>query len=414
MPAHALPCPACGKMWMAKRGAMCTCWRMDFLRSAPEDRSAFPACWLARWCLGCAGWRWALFVAVLWLGALVGTATAAPFERTFAYTQPDGTAIELWGRGDEFHAVFETLDGYTVVFDPAVKAYFYAELSADGRELRSTGVRVGQAGGAPHGEKHLRIDPAAARAQALARHRVWDEQTKVSQRWAALKAQGRARLAAARDGVALAPPQQPTTGTRTGLCLLVDFPDDEATIPQATVDAMLNGDTFAEFGNPCSVKRYFEEVSGGHFMFTNIVTAYIRAPHPKGYYNDEAKDAFVQGQLLLGDVLAVLKARPDYESTILPALAALDVDGEGACSRPVCCLPAQAAACGRTAYGGRRRRSKSRWRLATGCMFPPTSSVTSAARPASVPSATRSGTWCADSPTCTITALSRWGRGTGA
>ena len=329
MPAHALPCPACGKMWMAKRGAMCTCWRMDFLRSAPEDRSAFPACWLARWCLGCAGWRWALFVAVLWLGALVGTATAAPFERTFAYTQPDGTAIELWGRGDEFHAVFETLDGFTVVFDPAARAYFYAELSGDGRELRSTGVRVGQAGGAPHGEKHLRIDPAAARAQALARHRVWDAQTKVSQRWAALKTQGRARLAAARDGVALAPPQQPTTGTRTGLCLLVDFPDDEATIPQATVDAMLNGDTFAEFGNPCSVKRYYEEVSGGHFMFTNIVTAYIRAPHPKGYYNDEAKDAFVQGQLLLGDVLAVLKARPDYESTILPALAALDVDGQG-------------------------------------------------------------------------------------
>ena len=289
MPAHALPCPACGKMWMAKRGAMCTCLRMD--SSASDDR-AFPfSSWLARWCLGGSGWRWALFVAVLWLGALAGTATAAPFERTFAYTQPDGTAIELWGRGDEFHAVFETLDGYTVVFDPAARAYFYAELSDDRRELRSTGVRVGQAGGAPHGEKHLRIDPAAARAQARARQQIWDEQTKVSQRWAALKTQGRARLAAARDGVALAPPQQPTTGTRTGLCLLVDFPDDEATIPQATVDAMLNGETFTEFGNVRSVKRYYEEVSDGHLMFSNIVTAYIRVPHPKSYYNDETQDA---------------------------------------------------------------------------------------------------------------------------
>ncbi|HPO01033.1 MAG TPA: hypothetical protein PK879_10005, partial [Opitutaceae bacterium] len=63
---------------------------MDFLRRAPEDRSAFSACWPARWCLGAVGWRWGGLVIVLWLGALVGTATAAPFERTFAYTQPDG------------------------------------------------------------------------------------------------------------------------------------------------------------------------------------------------------------------------------------------------------------------------------------------------------------------------------------
>jgi M6 family metalloprotease-like protein len=298
--------------------------------SSISDDRAFPfSSWLARWCRSAAAWRWAGLVVVLWLGALAGTATAAPFDRTFAYTQPDGTAIELWGRGDEFHAVFETLDGYTVVFDPAARAYFYAELSDDRRELRSTGVRVGQAGGAPHGETHLRIDPAAARAQARARQQIWDEQTKVSQRWAALKAQGRARLAAAKSGVALAPPQQPTTGIRTGLCLLVDFPDDEATIPQATVDAMLNGETFTEFGNVRSVKRYYEEVSDGHLMFSNIVTAYIRVPHPKSYYNDETQDTGLQGRLLMVDALAALKARPDYESTILPALAALDVDDQG-------------------------------------------------------------------------------------
>ena len=276
-------------------------------------------------CLG--AWGLALGVA-LFLCALAGTATAAPFERTFAYTQPDGTAIELWGRGDEFHAVFETLDGYTVVFDPAARAYFYAELSADRRELRSTGVRVGQSGGAPHGEKHLRIDPAAARAQALARHRVWDASVQVSKRWTSVKAQARARMEAARSGVAYAPPEQPTTGQKVGLCLLVDFPDEEATIPQATIDAMLNGDTFTEFGNVYSVKRYYEEVSDGHLTFTNVVTAYIRAPHPKSYYNDVEKDAYGQGRLLLGDVLAVLKARPDYESVILPTLSALDVDGD--------------------------------------------------------------------------------------
>ena len=208
-------------------------------------------------------------VVALFMCVLAGTATAAPFERTVSFTQPDGTAIELWGRGDEFHSVFETLDGYTVVFDPAARAYFYAELSADRRELRSSGVAVGR--GAPRGEKHLRIDPAAARAQALARHRVWDASVQVSKRWTGVKAQARARMEAARSGVAYAPPEQPTTGQKVGLCLLVDFPDEEATVPQATIDAMLNGDTFTEFGNVYSVKRYYEEVSDGHLTFTNVV-----------------------------------------------------------------------------------------------------------------------------------------------
>ena len=274
-------------------------------------------------CLGALGLA---LVVALFMCVLAGTATAAPFDRTFAYTQPDGTAIELWGRGDEFHAVFETLDGYTVVFDPAARAYFYAELSADRRELRSSGVAVGR--GAPRGEKHLRIDPAEARAQALERHRVWDESVQVSKRWTGVKAQARARMEAARSGVAYTPPEQPTTGQKVGLCLLVDFSDEEATIPQATIDAMLNGDTFTEFGNVYSVKRYFEEVSDGHLTFTNVVTAYVRAPHPKSYYNDVKKEADGQGQLLLGDILAVLKARPDYESVILPTLGALDVDGD--------------------------------------------------------------------------------------
>ena len=57
---------------------------------------------------------------------------AAPFAQKIPYTQPDGTQIEIWGEGDEFYAVFESLDGYTVVFDPATKTYQYAQLSPDG------------------------------------------------------------------------------------------------------------------------------------------------------------------------------------------------------------------------------------------------------------------------------------------
>ena len=34
----------------------------------------------------------------------------APFEKVIQFTQPDGAVIDLWGKGDEFYAVFETLD----------------------------------------------------------------------------------------------------------------------------------------------------------------------------------------------------------------------------------------------------------------------------------------------------------------
>ena len=75
---------------------------------------------------------------------LATSATAAPFAKNIQFVQPDGTAIELWGQGDEFSAVFETLDGYTVVFDPAQKAYFYATLSADGSDLIPSSLEVGK------------------------------------------------------------------------------------------------------------------------------------------------------------------------------------------------------------------------------------------------------------------------------
>ena len=39
---------------------------------------------------------------------------ASPFiGKTFTFTQPDGTTIQLRGWGDQHYAVFETLDGYT-------------------------------------------------------------------------------------------------------------------------------------------------------------------------------------------------------------------------------------------------------------------------------------------------------------
>ena len=108
------------------------------------------------------------FVCCLALLLICRASTAAPFRDLHVpFTQPDGTTIEVIGWGDEFHAVFETPDGYTVVFDPALKAYCFAQQGADG-DLVSTGVQVHRAQAATLGlGQHLRLTAAARKRSAM-------------------------------------------------------------------------------------------------------------------------------------------------------------------------------------------------------------------------------------------------------
>ena len=80
----------------------------------------------------------------------------------FTFTNPDGSTIRVRGWGNDFYAVFETLDGFTVVKDASSGYYHYAQLSSDQGDLLSTGVKVGDVD--PHTlglPQHLRIRPDA-------------------------------------------------------------------------------------------------------------------------------------------------------------------------------------------------------------------------------------------------------------
>jgi hypothetical protein len=62
---------------------------------------------------------------------------AARFDgQIFTFTQPDGTPIQLRGWGDQYYAVFETLDGYTVAKNPATGYWEVARLAPDGNALQ--------------------------------------------------------------------------------------------------------------------------------------------------------------------------------------------------------------------------------------------------------------------------------------
>ena len=277
-------------------------------------------------------WKIAACLYVLLTLANFATVDAAPFAKTIRFDQPNGSRIELWGMGDEFAAVFETLDGYSVVFDFAQQAYCYARRANDGTELLSTGVQVGQGNPAILGlTPHLRICPQTVKAQSSAKRRQWEKGMDLSRRWQALKAARRFDEQPYKEKIAPRPlPSSPTIGNKVGLCLLVDFDDDPATVPQSNIVDFCNGDAYAGFGNNGSVKTYFQDNSGGLLTYSNVVTAYIRIPnslHPKSYYVDTSVfgNYITNGQNLIRDALAVMKALPNYTTEILPTFNALTV-----------------------------------------------------------------------------------------
>jgi hypothetical protein len=65
------------------------------------------------------------------------------FGKEFIFTQPDGTSLQVRGWGNQKRAVFETLEGFTVVKDPATGFYQYATINNDGNDLLPTGFQAG-------------------------------------------------------------------------------------------------------------------------------------------------------------------------------------------------------------------------------------------------------------------------------
>ena len=63
--------------------------------------------------------------------------------------------------------------------------------------------------------------------------------------------------------------------TVVGLTILIDFPDEPATVERSVLEDMLNGDNFTEYDNYGSMYQYYKENSNNKFHYKNIVTDYI-------------------------------------------------------------------------------------------------------------------------------------------
>ncbi len=242
---------------------------------------------------------------------------ATPFiSKTFKFTQPDGSKIELRGWGDQHYAVFETLDGYTVVKNPSTGFFEVAQVSSDGTMLEpapgSQGNLDGMRAAAQPG---LRINREAARARGM------EGALRMGGRRCDQRREQRkslARAARTLGGPLMAPPQRTTVGDFVGLCLLIDFPDEQGTIARDEVDKFCNEQGYSGFGNNGSVYDYFNDNSIGRCLYTNIVAEYYRAQHPKSHYTDPAIPQGIRARQLIVEALTHMKAN-NFDFTQLTA-----------------------------------------------------------------------------------------------
>jgi len=270
----------------------------------------------------------------------LGSALAAPYPQDglpTQWVQPDGTNLKLRVFGDEFYARTTTEDGHTVVFSAADKTYYYAASGADGSSVGSSGVRADRP--PPFGlAKHLKEARGTAAAVREANIRKFTPDR--AGNWAArVKA---AQLRRARDsGPAPAPAPgegpndgptpapnggplgAPISGAKVGLLLLVQFPDDPATVavdpmnfpaPRSKMVRYSNETGYTDDGNTGSIRDYFFDQSNGQLTHTQVVSTIVTLPHPRNYYNYSdyptnatLADLGLVGRQLVAEAIAKLK-----------------------------------------------------------------------------------------------------------
>lgn len=233
-----------------------------------------------------------------------------PFlNQEFTFTNPDGSTIKVRGSGNQYYAVFETLDGYTVVKDPKTGFYKYAELSEDKNNLFPTDAKVGEDDPQSLGlQQHIRIRRESAKQKAMNS----SMRQELPSRWQVRHQEKKIQLRRLSPINGNAPSAMPSSDTVTvgnyiGLCILIRFPDVAETMSQQQVDNFCNKIGYTEFGNNGSVRDYFHDNSQGRLTYTNIVTQYYTAKHDRSYYTDPSIQVGIRARELAVEALDDLK-----------------------------------------------------------------------------------------------------------
>ncbi len=202
--------------------------------------------------------------------------------------------IQLRVYGDEFYARYETVDGYTVVYDTDVGCFCFAMLSG-GRFVSS---RVPNHKPVPPGlRRHIKEAPDVRNAA-------------FGRRYADLRPRetdlGSETMRTLGPDGGLLEGRKLTHGDVRGLTVMVDFDDIKTNIMPDELDQLCNGSNYNANGNFCSVREYFDIVSSGKLNYTNTVVGPVTLSKRRSHYIgtllvEEVMDAVVNDGINLAD-----------------------------------------------------------------------------------------------------------------
>jgi len=227
-------------------------------------------------------------------------AFAAPHSgEKFELSQPDGSTVPVLVWGDEFHQDVESLDGYTLVRD-ADGWICYAELSSDGSEYVSTGVRYnGKTSISPILQKKKRISKESLeKKHRKNREAVGFDNESFEPRD---KRKDKPKIAPTDASIAPAPAEPETW---VGLTVLIDFPTGMNPRTNEINNAVISNvarQSVEDFANKVggfnggagSIRDYYLDVSNGLLDYSNIVTDFVTVAYPKNYYDTLSNYQFV-------------------------------------------------------------------------------------------------------------------------
>jgi len=237
--------------------------------------------------------------------AFVFAVNAAPHNgEEFLLRQPDGSLVRTIVWGDEFYQDVESPDGYTLVRDKD-GWICYAELSADGSEYVSAGVRYTGGSRASGSRKGLRIHKNSISEKHRRNREVLGYDELIAPRPKPPQSLKKSTSSVLPDGISPAPLAEPKKVI--GVTLLIDFPDQKSNITQAAMTDFCNRKGGVNGTNSAgSVYDYFYDVSNGLLEYTNIVTPFVTVDSNKTYYDRGTNYQYVPE--LLTSALNKLKA----------------------------------------------------------------------------------------------------------
>ncbi len=208
------------------------------------------------------------------------------YPKKVTTTQPDGTKIEVFLRGDENYHWAETVDGYTLLRDKE-NFWTFAECDAKGNVQASTMRFMGNTDIAYEKGIRTKLQPTFS---------LDNTQKKQPNKIGNLQVES----------------TFPSTGKRNLLMLLVCYNGETPTFSQSDFNNYMNQKNYKGIG---SFRDYYLEASGGLLDIETTVTPWITLSHTFSYYGSD------------GAIDMILEALDQIEGSI--DLSKYDNDGDG-------------------------------------------------------------------------------------